>query len=124
MQLNQGRRAQPQSRRIGLRENLAQKLVKQKLQLEVRARDSELNFANPVAKVQSLAVFSRGAQQPLQSSAQVRSLADIRFAYPAQQENRSRSRKFLKEAVILLRKIDHALEHTAILGGSQRSPLL
>src|SRR5436190_3338938 len=84
MQLHQRCRAQPQPGRISFRERSSQEPIKQKLRFEVRAGQSEFNLANAVAQVQTLAVLAWEAQQSLQSPAQIRCLADIRFAFSTQ----------------------------------------
>src|SRR5206468_9179477 len=97
MQLDQRSRTQSQAGGISFRESLAQEAVEQHLRLEFRAGRSELDFANNIAKIKPLALFFGKPQNPLQATPQVRSLTNVRLAFTAQHEHRSRSREFLKK---------------------------
>ena len=81
-----------------------QELVEKKLRFELRARPSELDFANSLAKIEPLALFGRLAKQPLQPPPKIRGLADVRLAVATQQEHCRRSRNLCEETLVAIRR--------------------
>src|SRR5208337_5019085 len=79
-ELDQRREAQSQAFVVSLRELLPQSLVKQERRLEIRARRGPLSPAHAIAQIQLASLALRSSQQPLQATAQVRGLADVRLA--------------------------------------------
>ena len=104
MQFDQRSGTQSQASGISFRKTFAQKAVQQQLRFEFRASPSELDFTDNIAKIEPLGLFFRSAQDPLQTTPQVRSLANVRLAFTAQHEHRSRSREFLKKTLAVLRR--------------------
>jgi len=120
MQLDERGEAKPEAGGIGLRECRAQELVQEKLRFEIGAGRGEFDFVDAIAQVQAFAMFAGRAEQAPQPPSEIRGLADVRLAIPAQEENGRRRGEFLKEALVFIfifiwRECKCAVEHMVIL---------
>ena len=122
MQLDQRGEAKTQPVGVGLRKCIAQELVKKELRFKIGTSGGEFDFAHAVTQVQPLALFMGWPEKTHQPASEIRRLADVRLAFASEQENRCRSREFLKEALVLIRReSERAHEHKDIVVAVRRS---